>query len=544
MAAIENLEIIVNVDISKALAKLSELQDELRDLSRQIERVDTTSRIGIDVNLEHVDDELAALKAKLKAFEASESLDVGGVGGVGGGGPRTSDLAATLRAEQIDLPTEDLREVVDMRSIGGRGRVGAAMRELADGAMNARKSLGDFNLRMSDMHNMLARLIPLLLVFLGTVPALVTAFIGLATAAIAAAAGLMALAGFGALGVGLQGGQFDMQRISDVMSDIRDSFIEAFAPLAERLEPLFMDATQALEFLFQSIADRGDALMELTDEARAFGRFMMDWIPNVLAAMAAMVETLGPVFGDLADYLREAQILRTFAELTLDTIPAVEQMISILREAIPTIVRLSVGFTQVANIIMTLVGGFFSLLGVLPISTEAFGALIAMTLTAATVFALLNSAIISTAISMVKRLGAAILGAIGQLTGYSAAAMASTFATRVLYSALAALIGLTGIGLILVGLSAGASMVADRFGSAASNIESTTSALKNFDRVAGRTEGAFNPYEGGDPPVSGSRAVTGGGGDVIIETTGDRTKDNSNARYASFRQGRTTGSEN
>lgn len=537
MSAIESLEIIVEVDISSALAKLEDLQDELRQLAQSVEKVDATADLDIPARLEHIDDELARMKAKLEAFERANNLNLDV-------NPRTSDLAATLRAAQVDLPTADLRDVAGMG--GGRDTRGLTglMGSLADSMGDLRESVGQFDLRMSDMHNMLARLLPLLAVFIGTIPAVATALVGLATAAVAAAAGLAAIAGFGALGIGLVQGEFDSQRLSDVMSDIRDDFIDAFAPLAERLEPIVMGAVDGLTMFFEEIAARGGALMELTDEAQAFGQFMIDWFPNVLSAMAATVEALGPVFADLASYLREATILRTITELTLDAMPAVEQFIGILRRAIPTIVELSIGFTQVANVIMTVVGGFFSLLSVLPISNEAFGAMIATVLTAASVFAILNSQMLAVAFQALVGLGVKLIAGAAALAGYSKAAVAATIATSTLYSALVALLTLTGIGAILAALSVGAGALANRFGDAASNIESTTSALKRFDSVANRTEGNFNPYSGQNAPAARRSTNPSGGNTVNIETTGDRQQDSSNARYASFRLGRTTGSNN
>jgi uncharacterized protein (DUF697 family) len=181
---------------------------------------------------------------------------------------------------------------------------------------------------------------------------------------------------------------------------------------------------------------------------------------------------------------------------------------------------------------------------VLPISNEAFGAMIATVLTAASVFAILNSQIIAVAAQGLVALGMSIASAIGSLTGYSIASSIAAASTWSLYTAIAALLGLTGVGLILVGLSAGAGALANRFGDAASNIESTTSALERFDSVANRTEGNFNPYGGENAPAARRSTNPSGGNTVNIETTGDRQQDSSNARYASFRLGRTTGSNN
>ena len=482
-----------------------------RDISSIVDRI---SGIESDVTVERVTADLEP-----EVFEGANLGDVVDM----------EDIEAPNMGELMDLQTGETQR--------GRGGVLSSIRDMFDGLENPMKK---FDLRMSDLHNALAKLVPLILVLVGAVPALYTAMIGLAAAAISAAAALLAIGGFGALGVGLQGGEFNMQRLSDVLSDIRDEFIEAFGPLSERLEPLFMDAVGGLSLLFDAVALNGDALMQLTDDARAFGQFLLSFIPSALASMAAMVETMRPVFSMMADAIDNASILRTLTALTLDIIPAVAALTSAVIDILPALVRFSAGFASILGGILTAIDFIGKLVSILPLKAEALGAVTAAALTLASAFAILNGTIFSTAVTMLLKLGAAIQTQIVQLLGYKAATTSATIATYGLTNALRALLAVTGVGLVLVGLSLAVSSVGSVFNSTESDIRSTTDALKEFDRVAGRTSGAFNPY-GGDAPVSGSRAAGGGGQNVaVIEPSGNPQEQSSDVKNANWTMGRRT----
>lgn len=571
MAAIENLEIVVDVDISKAVAALSELQDELQDIADEINKVDARGTEGIDINtrLKSIDDDLAALSMKIEAWEAANSVDIdtnvegfrGGAGG--GGGGRIAQKTMPGRLQMMEASQADnIGELFDMMNFRGgrrqrdRGLLGTAIDSVSESLGSMTDSIQNFDLRMSDMHNALAKLVPLLLMFIGALPAAITAIFGLAVAAGAAAAGLLALAGLGALGVGLQDGQFDAQRLQDVMMEVRDDFIEAFAPLAERVQPLFEDAIRGLDRFFQAVANEGDALAGLTDEARAFGSFLMGFMPGALRDLGAMVEALAPIFGNIGDFLDDefTNVMRMLTGLTAEAVPMLATLVLTIGRMIPAIVRMSNGFLFFTAVLLkgiSLIGAFLRLIGISP---EVFGGLIAFTLLAVSAILLLNSALLKTAFNGLVKLGAVMLGYIGKALGFSAANVIATLSTWGLYQALLALLALTGIGLVLVGLSAAVSTMGENFASSAKDVDSMTSSLKEFDRVSSGTgTGGFNPYgagtEGaGAADVSAGHAASRGGGSTVIniESSGDRERDKSNARYAKhqFKQGRTSGGNN
>lgn len=574
----------------------------MADLANKIQSVDTRGSKGINISarLDDLDQELTRIAAELDAFEATNDLEIDvDLEGLSGEVAKVRSQLAALRASEsatFDIDISDRAANILQNRMGNIGTqfsiqrrsdldlsgdmldpdLAHVLRNFKRSVSNAREEIGSFNLRMTDMHNMLARLVPLLLVFIGAVPAVITALAGLATAAISAASALLAIAGFGALGVGMEGGEFDMENLSEVMDDLRRDFLDAFAPLAERLEPVFRDAADAMTLFFNAVSRQGDALMELTDEARGFGQFMMDWVPDVLTAMAAMAKAFAPVFGAMGDALQDAQVLRTLTGLAMEVMPAISQMADTIIAAIPYIVKMSIGFALVSNQIMNVLSVLGSFLRMLGISPEMLGIVVGSTLALASAIALTNTVLgsfvattLASAISSMyfffltiartgsimtafatTTIGKAIMSlynfiataitASGTMTGLGASILFST-------KALAAFLTLASLGVLGAVLVPMALSAAESFTSLGSSIQGATDSLKEFDRVAGRTDSDFNPYSGGGGGSSAPTAaggITGPSGNVIIESSGDGTRDRSNARNMSWREGRTTGSQN
>lgn len=612
MAAVQNLEIIVDVDISEAVAKLADLQEELQDLAESISRVDAQGSEGIDIrtDIDNVEDDLSKLKAKIEAFEQSNELDIdsdidsnGGLAeamgwldmpveeAAGRAGMDISDLGVN-EAEFSDIG-ETLGEALG-NAIGTSTEVGEAFRggdggdegiDLSEGIRRAKRQLNDmtdslsvFQFNMADMHNIMARLIPLLLVFVGAIPAAYTALIGLATAAFAAAASLAAIAGLGALGVGLVGGQFDMQRITDMFEEVRSAFIEAFAPLAERLQPIFEGAIDGLERFFQSIANQGQALMALADEAQAFGGFIMDFVPGALRVLAGLVESMAGIFGDIGRSISNnfSSIIRTLVELTAEAVPVVAEMAQIIGSALPSIIRMSIGFAQVANNVMQFIGFLFRLIGLLGITPEQFGLVTGAILAFASAAALAttnlvkfaatgmanatlalfnflrglimtNNAMGYLAVTNLGRAIASMYGFIQSLLAGGGALGIFSGATISATGALAAFLTLATLGAAAAVLVPMAMSAASAFMGLSGGIDQATSSLKDFDRVSGRVDGVGsmnNPYGGSTGP---SGTATGGSGSnvtVNVESSGDQDDDASNVRNAAWRVSRRTGGNN
>lgn len=573
MAAIENLEIIVDVDIASAIADLKKLQEELKDVAEAISMADARGTEGIDIDTEvhGVDREIAQAMAKIEAAEAMMSFDI--PANVRPALPAPGGPAGALPAPQIagalPAPTGGPGGM-NRRIIPGR------VRNFARSLRKATNAADNFDLRMSDMHNLLAALIPVLIVFLGTLPAVITALVGLAGAALAAAASLAAIVGFGAMGVALEDGQFNMDNLTEVWEDIRTEFIDAFAPLAERLEPLFMDGIDALGRFFQEIANQGDALMELTDEARAFGGFIMDFFPSALRTLASLVEALAPMLGDIGKAIENNfnDWVRELVRLTARAIDPVSALIQKILASIPTLVEIGSQFAVVATMVLDFIGVLWTVITVGGLFDNIIGTAIASMLVLATAISLANKALIGFIVRGIWTAARALQSYM--VSAYMATSATTLFGSTALASAVSSLIAFTasiiqsavalvgfslsafqaaaaaaafwtavtlGGAIFLVGIVAG---LATEFMGLSSRIDQATSSLKEFDRVSGRTKGGFNPY-GGDPPSSGAGAASGGSGSqtvINVESSGDAQDDRSNARYVSFRQGRTTGGNN
>lgn len=528
MAAIQNIEVVVDIDISKAVAALTELQGELLDLAKTVEMVDAAARVEVDTSVESVSDDLAREASKIEAFKAAHGLEnLSLVARGGGGGGRLAGMLAPGRRAR----TRALRR-------------GGPLKSFAFNLKRAITEMDGFSLRMSTLHNLLAAFIPALVVLIAAVPTAVNAILGLATAAIGAAGALLAIGGLGALGAATEGGQMpSMEDFTEFMKDIRDSFFEAFLPLAERLEPVFLDALDGLERFFEAIAAQGDSLVALVDEVRAFGRFMTEFIPDVLGALAGAVEALAPAFARLGEFLHEdTQIIRTMTQLTLEALPALGAVAKIIVDALPGLVEFSTGMAMAAAVIFKLIGAVWGLFRSLGFTNKQLGFLIGTFLTSITIMALMSFFIKS-------RLAAAFLYLAKILFGRALIAMGVTtqslwqmsFAALAAYSAVALLItALTlGAGAFLIG--GAVSMLADEFFGLAEGVTEATGAMRDFDRVSQGTS-SFNAYGNAPRPAETGSAFTGGGGTTVnIETTGDRNVDKSAANKGAWRMGRTSG---
>jgi hypothetical protein len=576
MADIENLNINVTVDIQQALRKINELGDELEDLADKLSRVDARGADGVDVDTDLHDTqtqaELAALETQVMTLDGSEinlHTDVERSGSLNDlfgiedeqtrlipDTPRDANIfqppdvtpspavVHSGRSGGIDVSAAAQRaDFVDLRNVSP-SQLRQTINAFSDGMDESIGQMTEFDLRMSDLHNLMARLVPLLVVFLGTIPAIMGAFVTLAAAAVSAAAALAAITGFGALGLALEDGQFNMDNLTQAFEDLRDSFIEAFAPLAEQLQPLFEEALTGLERLFQTIASQSDALLGLTDEARAFGGFIMDMVPTVLRVMAGLAEAFAPIFGDIGNFIEDnlLNIVRTMVEVTMEALPALSELAFLIGNFLPALVRLSVGFTQAANAVLQVINGLSGLLGILPVSTEFIGLLIGSVLSLITAMALLNTQTIANLASSLINLHLVVARNIGRLWGYVAATRAAAGSTALLGSVVSGVLNLVGVGILMKGLSIAAQALGFAFSSTAAEIDNATQSLKDFDSTAskvGGTGGDVNPYG-----ISARSGVSASPTVINIESTGDSQEDTSNVQYASFRQGRTTGGTN
>jgi len=582
MASIEDISIEVTASVAEAVASLKDLQEELEDVADKIRQVDARGAEGISVrgNVHGLTRELQQARAQIRAFEQTTELDIDS-------DVDTSSLSrGAMQGSFFQAVFESIPEggglnfPVSMPDRGGGangpdspfGKFRQRLRGVTRQLRTARERISNFNIRMSDIHNLFATLVPLLVIMVGAVPAVATAIYGLAAAAVTAAGALAALGGLGALGVAMEGGEFQMENLTEVFEDIRREFLDAFTPLAERLQPLFEDAVDALGPFFEQIANQGDALMELTDEARDFGNFVMDFLPSALRSLAAFVEALAPLLADIGQAIGDNfnAFLRQLTRLTVQATPVVAELIQTIVAALPTIVEIGIQFAFWTNMILEAIGVIWEIITLFGLLDGTMGHIIAASLVLATAVSLLNRTLVHFAVVGLYRAGQALFAYISRValatsmtTAFGSTAIASAIRSLVFFirnllmsskalgtfalsarAATGAAVGLVSVlGLLSGGVLAGGILsMAGSFLGLSNSIGDATDSLKEFDRVSSRTSG-FNPYKNA-PDGSGAANMTQNNTSITIESSGDRSSDKSDARYATFRAGRTTGSNN
>jgi len=371
------------------------------------------------------------------------------------------------------------------------------------------------------------------------VPALIGAFVTLYAAAITAAGALAALTGLAAIGFAMEDGttNLDTERLQEALSDVRQDFLEAFAPIAERLEPLFRDGLDGLERFFNALAQEGDALIALTDEARAFGGFLIDFIPSALRDLAALVSALSDEFGGIGRFLERnfTRIIRGMVETAVEALPAISQMLQLIASMIPPLIRMSIGFVKVTSAILAFFGAIGDLLGMLGVGSETIGFVIASVLTLVSATLLASGAF--------KVLGLSILqAAIRPMTLYITNALVAAGASYSLAAALATVLSIITLGAFAV-LATGILSVGASAMSAKSDVDKLNSSLRDFDRLSSGMSTDIGGDVGGGPS-----GISGGGGDgsgggfsmTYVDEGGNGNPDQAGA-YSQWRYGRTTG---
>lgn len=546
MAELEQLEIVIDV-IDQFEDELDRLLAKLAEVEAAVQVVDDI-RIDVDVRGEHELDELVAQLAALEAMDLSGVGDIvvgdktvrrGGGGGRARLGRETRESMQSLIG-QIDDLTASLSDSLSGLS-DDSGDTSRNMRRAADAADDAAGGFLNASLRMSDVHNALARLVPMLLVIIGALPALAGALIAVAGAAIAAAAALGALTAFGALGLAAEMGGGDLgSGFEEMVSQVREDFLDAFMPLAERLAPLFEDAIDGLDKFFQAVANQGDALTDLADDARAFGQFLIDTVPAFLNDMARFVDATTEAFGVLAQIGDEIDVFGGLAGFLAEVLGPLTVFISQVVALLPHLLEMSVGFLKVTNAILFALNVILDIITIGGMFNETLGLLVASVLAVYGAVLLLNSALFKTAFAALVSAGRSIIQLIAYLAGYlgaSGSAIASTLGLAASFKVLAAAIALTGIGALVVifGEIAGAAA------SASTNIDQATQSLKEFQKQSNRLGKGNNPYadtnvQRGD--VSGRSRFAGGNVNITVEGDADAETMRNQTQNALYRMER------
>lgn len=469
------LEASVLDNFSKELEKLSNLLTKVAGQEESVDPIDIDARVAealadiesVDAMLTrldnrrvdaHVDVDRDNLREKAAEAEALVSRQVEArEKGLSTFPGRKHDLDIMQRQMQERTPLLHLPEtdVIPDLDVWRRRNVD---RGLKQNLTDVIQEFSELKLTMSFLMNVLAGLIPLLIVFIGTLPMAIAAIGSLAAAALIAAG---ALAGLGALGVGamlIDDGELNAEQLQESMQDLFDSFAESFDPIFDSLRPLMDSFFSASELFATDLASSMSSLMTLTDEMAGVLSWMASVFTDLVEEGAAFTEAVAPVLGFIVGGMGDIDWFGVFASVIADALPHMTEFAAIIMRILPVIFELSMGFAHVANAILMLVAfvsTLFDFLDRFMPFTEIVGGFIATVLTAITVTSLWTLAmsdfgrIVGAVIARLAALSAqAIQQAIASITGY-------TISMWQAYVATAALVGLLSAGLIpiLTGLA-------------------------------------------------------------------------------------------
>jgi hypothetical protein len=534
MADVENLDIVIDA-IDQFSRDLDRLLFKLGQVATAHEEVDNLT-IDVDVRGER---ELDALLFKLGQLEAADLSGIGDIvvgdkrvsrrSGGGRGISREADDALTSLSgdlsEMFAKVDETLTEFSD--EMRHARRTSEGMSESAD---KAGSKLDLLDLRMSDVNNAVAKLIPLLLVVVGALPAVIGSFVTLASAALAAAAALGALTVFGAVGLAAAEGGGDISEgFLEIARQVQEDFLDAFMPLARQLAPVFEDGLEGLEQLFTAIARQGDTLLDLRDVARDFGSFIIDTLPTFLGDVANFADAFAETLSIVARFGERIDIFEGMAEFMAQALPPLFMLIDGLIRMLPAILNISVGFLEVLGAVVALVSGFTRLLSVIGLAGENMGLLVGAALVGVTAFTLFNTAIVKSIALLAGKFIALMAEAAFSIITYATSMAAGTAATWALTAALTALLSVVTLGLFGA-IAGGVASLSSSFVGLGTDIGKATDSLREFKSVSDGLDDSKVPAPESDITREKLRRLAGQGGAVDITIEDQRNPDSNDTR--------------
>jgi len=459
------------------------------------------------------------------------------------------EMSVSGPRDLVNIDGSDIAEAADFDSFGD------TVDEFTDTEGFRRRQLlntfVDLRVGMTQFYDILAAGLPLLATFIGSIPATIGALGGLAAAAVGAAGALGGIAGLGFLGAAAAQAGGEMPGFEDfqaVLDDLPDEFYEAFRPLAEDLRPTFEAGLSGLEQLFDEMADSASVLTQLEDDARAFGGFVMDFVPNTVEELLLLAEASSGIFGDVGAALRRRDIIAGFAGAAADALPYLTTIAVTIADALPAIQQFSLAMLANAEALVSLgstalygATQLSSLFGVLGSGANILGRGVSGVLMFTSAVLLMSKAVALTrsglytfTTALIGQRAAAIASSRAMLI-YRTAARALTFdsviataAVRGLTGAILGLLAVTGIGIAITAIGGAASWAANRFDLLGRNVRDSTKALKEFERqrtsMGSRSQGFVGEL----------------GRDVYIDVTDNRettvegSADPSTVEYESF----------
>jgi hypothetical protein len=288
--------------------------------------------------------------------------------------------------------------------------------------MNVRVGLTTF-------YDLVAAGLPLILTFVGALPALIAGLGGLAVAAAGAAGALAGIVGLGLLGAAQNeagGAVPNSEDFQALFEGLGEEFVEAFRPLTERLAPLIEDGIGALGGFFDELAASAQGLLTLRSETRAFADFAAEFVTGTMRDLIAIANASAPLLARLGETIEDLDVLRSLTSVLAQVLPQLFFFGGLIRDAIPDIIKFADGMSQIAvtvasvlGVITSFITSAVSLFGLLGNGNRILGKVIGTLLVlTATVF-ILNTLVTSTTLGVIKLAGAFILAKVQALLSAS-----------------------------------------------------------------------------------------------------------------------------
>lgn len=370
------------------------------------------------------------------------------------------------------------------------------------------KDFKQLRLSMGMFMNLMASLLPILGVFAGALPAAIAGVAALGAAALAAAAAMYGIAGLGVMALAMEGGEWDFQALKEDVQGLIRTFMDAFGPLANAIEPMMLDLMGNVQMAMFGVAQHMRPLLDLTDEARGAFNTLLGLVGPFAEDTIRFAEAVMPVFEMLGDIGMNIDMYAVLGDILAKTLPLLAGIASMIGNALPMIYDISLGFLAVATAVTYLITGFLRLIDIVPFAGQLLGYLTGITLSLLTATALYSLA----TGTLVSRLGALVVAA-----GKYVAAMitkiwvtyGATAAVGALVASLTVLLGILSLGIIpIIG------GVSSQFSVLGSDIKDATGSLRAFNKEAGRVSDISPGMDGPrytQPTAAGSSSGSGFG---------------------------------
>jgi len=303
-------------------------------------------------------------------------------------------IRATGDTSEVDLSMDERRELYGLgdlpdQQLEDRGggfnirRQGGFLKQLRRQSGDLLEEFKDAEFTIESFHKIFAAMVPLVVVFVGAMPAAISALAGLATAGVAAAA---ALGGLGALAIGgmmlTPSGQLSTAPLMERLRGLFDTFLTEFEPVMRQFEGLAIGAFDEFEQMLGPLAQASMSLTVLEDEFSAVVSTITNGLPRAVQAATAFAEVTGPILSTVLGQLMSSNVLKFFANQLNRLAPIIYVLIASLKQILPAIIRVSEGFLLVVTGLSMFAAALSFVINKVPLLGQILGALVSVILVA------------------------------------------------------------------------------------------------------------------------------------------------------------------